>query len=218
VLHSIDRPLTKLAWLNVMLHLAGLAVAAVGMKPGSLMAPLPDRLAYLASRPLGWTIGWATWILCAIALVAFLAMLTHRLGERASVARLGLTIAIVGAGFDLCCDCTYILVFPMLATDRSTPESLFLVLERIVGIASMVIANGCYAIGILLTTIQLRGRAGTSRLAILVGYAIAVFGLILSAAGFTWVGWHAALATGPTILLFCVWVVLVARGEESPRR
>lgn len=211
----IERPLTKLAWLNVVLHIAGLVMAAVGMKAGSLMVPLPDRLTYLASRPAGWTIGWATWMLCAFALIAFLAILTHRLGERASLARLGLTIAVVGAAFDLCCDCIFILVFPMLAADQSAPERLFVVVERITGIASMVVANGCYSIGILLITIQLRERVGMSCLTILVGYAVAACGLVLSAAGFTWLGWHAALATGPTILLFCVWVVLVARTEEK---
>ena len=44
------------------------------------------------------------------------------------------------------------------------------------------------------------------------------FGLLLSAAGFTGVPWHAMWATPPTIGLFCVWVLLVARSLEPAGR
>ena len=43
------RPLMALAWLNVFLHLVALALAAVGMRPGSPLVPLHERLSYLAS-------------------------------------------------------------------------------------------------------------------------------------------------------------------------
>ena len=35
--------LTVLAWLNVCLHAAGLALAAVGMRPGTPLVSLPER-------------------------------------------------------------------------------------------------------------------------------------------------------------------------------
>jgi hypothetical protein len=42
---------------------------------------------------------------------------------------------------------------------------------------------------------------------------------MLAAAGFTYVPWHIAWGTAATIGLFCLWVVLVARGlaPEKPR-
>src|ERR1700682_714262 len=92
--------LTVLAWVNVCLHAAGLTLAVVGMKPGTPLSPLCQRLEYLASAPVGWTLGWACWMLCALLLIAFLAAVAHRLGDGGDLARLGLTIAVAGAAFD----------------------------------------------------------------------------------------------------------------------
>ena len=46
----------RLAMANIALHTLGLAAAALWMRPGSPGVPLADRLAYLADRPLGWSI------------------------------------------------------------------------------------------------------------------------------------------------------------------
>jgi hypothetical protein len=208
------RTLTALAWLNVVLHVAGLVFAYFGMRPGSPLVPLPQRLGYLAGAPPGWTLGWATWMLCGVALVAFLAVLVGRLGERADLARLGLTVAVVAAGFDLCCDSIFIVAFPALAAARPAYESLFLIVERVTGLVSLVIANGGYSVAVLLIALALRGRTGLVPGTIVVGYGVAGFGLLLAAAGFTGVPWHAAWATPPTIGLYCVWVLLVARSFE----
>jgi hypothetical protein len=212
------RPLIGLAWLNVFLHVLAMVLTAFGMRPGSPLVPLDERLDYLAGMPAGWTLAWVAWILCALALIAFLAILTHSLAEHARLAQLGLMIAVVGAGFDLCCDSIYLLVFPMLASWQPSAEALFLTVERVTGIVSLVIANGAYSIGILLLTLVLRGRPGLTRLTIAVGYAVAGFGLLLAAGGFTGMPWHIALATFPTIVLFCLWVVLVARSLEPAGR
>jgi hypothetical protein len=206
--------LTVLAWLNVCLHAAGLALAAVGMRPGTPLVSLPERLDYLAGAPLGWTLGWVTWMACAVLLIAFLAALTWRLRERDNLARLGLTIAVAGAACDLFCDTVYLLVLPMLASWRPPPEQLFLTVERLTGIGSLVIANGAYSVGILLISAALHGRPGVSLPAVWLGYAVGVAGLLLAAAGFTGEPAHAQWLTPPTIGLFCVWVVLVARSLE----
>jgi hypothetical protein len=210
--------LTWAAWINVVLHAAGLAIAAVGMKPGTPLVPLNDRLAYLAGAPIGWTLGWATWILCAVALVIYLAILTRHLCDGADLARLGLVIALVGAGFDVTCDLLYILVFPAAAAQPPAFAPTFVLLERAMGIVSMSVANSAYAIAILLTTLSLRGRPGFSRLVVVIGFAVSASGFLLSAAGITGVAWHAEFATGPTIGLFCVWVIMVARCVAQTRR
>ncbi len=207
--------LTALAWLNVVLHVLALAFAYFGLRPGSPLAPLPGRLEYLAGSPPGWSLGWASWMLCAAALVAFLAALPPRLGERADLARLGLTVAVAAAAFDLCCDALYIAVFPALAAEaRHSSPDVFLVVERLTGVASLIIANGGYSVAALLMTLALRGRNGLVRGTAAAGYGVAGFGLVLAAAGFTGLPWHAEWATPPTILLYCAWVLLVARSFE----
>jgi hypothetical protein len=207
-----------LAWLNVVVHVAGLVVAFFGMRPGTPLLPLRQRLDYLAGDPPGWSLGWATWMVCAVALVAFLAALVHRLGEGASLARLGLSVAVVAAAFDLCCDSVYVVVFPRLAAAQPPSEALFLAVERVTGVASLVIANGGYSVAALLITLALRGRKGLVPGTVGVGCAVAGLGLLLAAAGFTGVPWHAEWATPPTIGLYCVWTVLVARSFEPGGR
>lgn len=209
--------LTGLAWANVALHGAALALAAVGMSPGTPLTPLSERLEYLAGSPAGWVLGWASWMLCAVLLIAFLAAVTARLGASSELARLGLVIAIAGAAFDLCCDSVYILVLPMIASWRPVPEQLFLTVERMTGIASLVIANGGYSVGIVLVSAGLRGERGAGALAVGLGYAVGAAGLLLAAAGFTGSPQHALWATPPTIGLFCAWAVLVARGLRAGR-
>ena len=82
----------------------------------------------------------------------------------------------------------------------------------------MVIANGAYSVAILLLSATLRGRERCGPLTIGLGYVVGACGLLLAGAGFTGVPWHAEWATPPTIGLFCVWVVLVARGLQVDGR
>jgi hypothetical protein len=156
-------------------------------------------------------------MLCAVALITFLAVVINRLEDPTGLAPLGLTIAVAGAAFDLYCDAVYILGFPMLASQQPRPEALFLTVERLTGIASLVIANGAYSVGVLFLTLALRGHRGVASWTVVVGYATAGFGLLLAATAFTGVPWHAEWLTPPTIGLFCLWTVLVARGLESGR-
>lgn len=207
-------PVTALAWCSILCHLAGLAFAAVGMSPGTPLAPLPERLNYLAGSPLGWTLGWCCWMLCAILLIAFLVAVTRRLETNADLARLGLVIAIAGAAFDLFCDSVFICVLPMIASWRPVPEPLFLAVERITSIGSLAIANGAYSVAILLINVALREKTGPRPLTIWIGYGVCAAGLVLAAAGFTGSAQHAQWATLPTIGLFCVWQLLVARSLE----
>src|SRR5260370_40088637 len=108
---------------------------------------------------------------CAIALIAFLAVLTHRLGEHARLAQLGLMIALVGAGFDLFCDSVYLLVFPALASGPPPAEILFLTVERATGIASLAIAHGAHSVSLLLLTLALPAHLGLARVTAAPGYA-----------------------------------------------
>jgi hypothetical protein len=212
------RTLTDLAVVNVVLHVIGLVLALIGMGPGTPLVSLPERLDYLAHSPLGWTVGWVSWMLCSWVLLAFLAVLTQRLGEGAALARLGLTVAVVAAGFDLAADSIFLSVLPELAAATPRNEALFLALERLTGVVSLVVANGGYSVATLLFTIALSKREGLLRFTTAIGFAVAGFGFLLAGAGFTGVAWQAQWATPPTIGLYCVWTLLVARSlESSPR-
>ncbi len=209
-----SRPLSCLAWVNLVLHGAGLVLAVWGMGPGTPLAGLNERLQYLARNPPGWSLGWVVWMGCIPALLGFLAVLANRLPERRALAQFAVMLAVAGGAFDLFCDSVYLIVFPWLASRPPAEEGLFLGVERITSLGSLVVANGLYSFAILLLTVALRERTGLVRGTVLLGYAVAGSGLLLASAGFTALPWHAAAATGPAIGLYCVWVFFVARSFE----
>src|SRR5262249_4598431 len=152
-------------------------------------------------------LGWSIWMFCACSLIAFLAVAANRLSRPASMARLGLTISVVGCGFDLLCDSVYILAFPLVANWGRSPE-IFLTAERPRGIASLVLATGASSIGTLLIAGEMRRQRCGGMITYLVGLGVAGFGLVLAAAGFTNEPRHVEVATSVTMLFFFIWVIL----------
>lgn len=210
-----NRLLMHLAWWNVLVHLAALVFALYGMRPGSPAVPLDERRAYLAEHPLGWSLGWGAWMLCAGLQVAFYAALTQHLPTRLPAAFLAVALASAGAAVDLTCDVMWITVIPTLAAGGEAATPVFLALERFGLAVGLVVANGLYCIATLILTLCLRGRSGVGWPTLWAGYGVFGFGMLLSAAGFTGVVWQLEALTGPTILLFCAWVVLVARSTAG---
>jgi hypothetical protein len=209
------RDLTLLAWLIVGLHVIALALSAISIWPGSPLVPLPDRLTYLAGAPVGWALGWAVWMACAVALIAFLFAVSCRLGD-SKLAQLGLTIAVVGAGFDLFCDMIFILIFPIVAARPGPDHILFDTVAQITAIASFVIANGAYSLAVPLFTIALDTDLGLPRVTTAAGFGVGACGLVLTVAGVTEMPGLLTWATPLTIGIFCAWVVLVARSCAFP--
>jgi hypothetical protein len=210
------RALVRLAWLNVVLHGLGLVFAAVALGPGSPLAPAAERTAYLAARPWGWSLGWATWMLCALALVAFLAALFPHLDpQRREAAALTVALSAAGAAVDLLCDTLFIVLLPVLARDGPTP--LFLAFERTLGAGGAVVANGLYSLSVLLA-VACTPRGVEWRWARVLGVGTGVAGLSLVAAGFTGVPWHLVATTPLTIVAFMCWTLVVARAVSSSSR
>ena len=206
----------RLAWLNVVLHGLGLVFAAVALGPGSPLAPLSERTAYLAERPWGWSFGWTTWMLCALALVAFLAALVPRLDPaKREAAALTVVLSAAGAAVDLLCDTLFIVLLPVLARDGPTP--LFLAFERALGAGGAVVANGLYSLSVLLA-VWCSPRGAAWRWARVFGIVTGLAGLSLVAAGFTGVPWHLVATTPLTIVAFMCWTLAVARAVSSPAR
>ncbi len=213
--HLPARSLQSLAWGNVVLHAAGLLLAAVTLRPGTPLVPLPERMAYLAGRPWGWSVGWGVWMLCALALAAFFAALARRLPGESAPARLAVVLAGAGAAVDLLCDVLYITVLPLIASWATAEERLFLTVERIALAGGLVVANGLYSVGTLLLAWCLRDCPRRAAGTVVVGYAVFGFGMALAAAGFLSEPRLAEWATGPTIGLFCIWAVLAAYSVDA---
>jgi hypothetical protein len=214
----VNRPLHLLAWVNVLVHLLALALAAGGLRPGSALFGLEQRLAYLAAYPAAWSLGWASWMLCTLAFVAFFAALVRAVPGPADGLRLALVIGTAGGAVDLFCDLIQMTALPALAAAEPPPTALFLTMERVAGAGGLVVANGAYTLATLLATYGLPRRPGLSAVVIAVGWGVFVGGGLLVVAGFTDWTLLAAVGTGPMIGLFCAWVLLVARLVEGPGR
>ncbi|HEY1377899.1 MAG TPA: hypothetical protein VGF55_13955 [Gemmataceae bacterium] len=204
-------PLTVLAWLNVGLHVGGLALAAAFIRPGSPLTPLPERLAYLASAPAGWALAWGVWAACAAAMVSFTFVAARLVGS--PLARSALAVAVVAAVADLACDVQYVFSFPKGAFSAGSAAELFVRVERLTNWISLTVANGLYSVSTLLLSLALRAHPAI----LAVGTAVFASGMLLAAAGVTGVPEHALWATPPTIGLYCLWVLLVARSLTAER-
>jgi hypothetical protein len=207
------RGLLALAWANVALHGAGLALAVTGMRPGSPLVPLAERMAYLAGSPAGWTWGWGVWMVCSLLLTAYMVALERALPGPPALARLAVVLTAAGMAADLLCDVLQIGVLPLVAAQGPPGAPLFLALERLALTGGLTVANGLYTTGVLLMTLCLRRAGVPARLA---GFATAAGGYVMAAAGLIPAAALAAVATGPTILFYSLWTVLVARGLRRP--
>ena len=204
------RLLPALGWANVAFHGAGLAVVWFGMRPGSVVSPLSDRIAFLAGRPMGWTLGWGVWMLCALLLVAYMATLRLLVPGQSLAAQLALVFTAAGMAIDLLADAVQIQVLPLAA---QSGQPLFLAFERLALTAGATVANGLYTTGVLLMTLALGPRIG--RLARLAGAVTVASGALMALSGLLPSPDLLAASTGPAIGFYCLWTVLVARDLRS---
>jgi hypothetical protein len=179
----------------------GLVLALFGMRPGSPVVPLPERMEYLAGHPAGWTWGWGVWMVCSLLLLAYVAALRNRAPTFG--ADLALTLTAAGMGVDLMCDVVQIRALPL----ATASEPLFLSLEALVFTGGATVANGLYTAAVLIFTLTLR----IGHWARLAGFATVVFGTAMAVAGMIPSPRLLELATGPTIGFYSLWTILVAR-------
>jgi hypothetical protein len=182
---------------NVLLHLAGLVLGATAMRPGSIAEPLALRSAHLATHPLGWQVGWGVWMLSALTFVAFM----EQVVRRAPGALLALVLGAMGASVDLLCDAVQMLVLPLAASSDG-----FLAWERAANAGGLVVANGLYSIAVLVAALALPGRA----IKVTGGLTFAA-GMVMVAGGLADRPGLVVASAGPTILVYCGWVVVVSR-------
>jgi len=206
--------LMPLAIVNIAIHIFGLIFALFGMRPGSPLVSVDDRIRYLSQHPLGWSLGWGVWMMCDLAVIAFLFQTARRL--RNDLAWLAVGIILAGITVDLSCDSLFIVLLPHLAARQPVNEEIFLIAEKAINTISLVMGNGLITISTAVMTIAFWkpvDREVRNRLVYLtraLGIAIFIFGMLLSAAGFMAQPWLTEWMTGPTILSYCGWCGLVA--------
>jgi hypothetical protein len=206
---SSSRTLPALAWGNVVLHGLGLALAWFGMRPGSVVVPLAERMVWLAGRPAGWTWGWGVFMLCTLLLVAYMAALRSRIPGQPLAALLAVVFTAAGMAVDLLCDVLQMQALPLAAQAGPSDPGLFLVLERIAFTGGATVANGLYTTGVLLMTFCVRGLVGAP--ARFAGWATSVSGYAMVVAGLVPSPELLLITTGPTLGFYSLWTVLVAR-------
>jgi hypothetical protein len=205
---GIQAPLLiRLAWGNVFLHVVGLVVSWFWLRPGSLLVPLAERTSYLDSHGAVWGWGWAVWAVCAVALVAFNAALVEPLGERPFLPRLALVLSVGGMAVDLVCDAVQIWLLPGL------DGALFESFERLAFAGGATVANGLYTASVALLNVRLSGQARGTTLA--AGWVTVAAGSAMAVSGALGSPQLLQVATGPTIVGYSLWVVLVARNLDS---
>ena len=206
------RDLVPLAWANALVHAVGLACAVRWMAPGIPPVSLVERRAYLAHDAVAWSWSWGVWMVCALAFLAFAAALAQHLRAPGTLSRLSLALAQIAVAVDLSCDTLYAAALPMAA--RASSEAEFLVLERAVSLASIVVANGAYVLSVAAMAAHLRARGLASTGASASALVTTVSGLGMCAAAFADRPALMPLLTAPTILGFSLWAILVARDLE----
>jgi hypothetical protein len=204
--------LRRLAWAGVAAHAVGLGLAALGMRPGTPPFSVEERAAYVAAAPAGWTIGWATWMICALLLVAYAVALADALGG--PLARFAATVAAAGMAVDLLCDALQISLLPRLASPENPIGPLFGSWERALALGGQVVANGLYTVAVAGFGVALRGRPRMSLAGAACALTVAGGALMVGAC---FASWSPGLPLGTAVAIggYCAWTLLVARALDG---
>ena len=117
--------------------------------------PTYGRISKRGVFPLAWSLGWGTWMLCALLQISFYAVLARHLSEHADLARLAVTLACAGMAIDLSCDTIFLAVLPHFAAGGPENVPVFLALEKLTESVSLVVANSLYVFACFLLTLAL---------------------------------------------------------------
>jgi hypothetical protein len=203
----------SLKWLRIaalfafVFHALGLVVALFGIRFGTSVFPTEQRMAYVATSVWGWKAAWGVWFIAALTFVGFLAMIEKVWDATGVCARLSLIVGVAAASFDSLFDTLQIVVLPAVA-ERAPESNTFLMLAHFASAGGIILANGLYAIAVALMTCALSARL--SPIQRTSGWLVLVFGLLLTATGFTADPHLAELFAGPAIGTYMLWIVVMA--------
>ena len=190
----------KIAWFaagtHVLATIASLTLLLGGLPGGTDVV----RLLWIRDNPVRWTIGWLTWHLAVISLIALVVVLAMRFRDALSFTAVALTTA--GAGIDLHTQSRYIAVLPTLELEA------FNALDRELEVLTGYAANGLYTLAIVLLVIG--GRRMLPRSVLWLTIPIAISGFGLSVAAMMHDARLGLITAGILFPLFTVWTIEVA--------
>jgi hypothetical protein len=199
---------SSIAWLAAATHVIASLAMLLLLRRGLPGFSIEDRLAYITSHRVAWTIGWMSWQVAAISLIAFYAVLARRFGGIASITAMALAVA--GISIDLACETRYIGVMPELR------GAAFAMLDRELEVLIGYAANGLYTVAMLLLVIA--GRRELPRAALVLAVPVLLSGFALAAASLAHDARLEFITTAVLFPLFTLWIVLVGlwlRKSES---
>jgi hypothetical protein len=195
-----------IAWAAAAVNLLAAILLATVLRPG-----LPgqgrsgtDRLTYIRGHLWVWRLGWLTWNVAAITLIALFVVLALRVRERSKVlAALALICAGAGLAADVSAEAALIALVPAL------DGNAFLDAQRTSLLITGDVANGLYSLaGSLLTVAMWRSlMPGLRAIAVVVWGA----GFVLSAATIANSTGAQIVATAIVMPAFVVYAVLIGR-------
>jgi hypothetical protein len=167
---------------SVIAYTSGFVHAIATLLMAVVLAPgLTGNTAYIAEHRSAWTASWIVWQIAALSLVALYACFSQAAA----------LIATAGAAVDITSEWRYILSGPSRALD----------------VAIGGVANGLYTIGLIV----ILTRRDLPRGLRIVGAAVAIAGIAMSAGAFANMQPVEIAATATLFPLFIVWAILAGR-------
>ena len=196
------------AWFAAATHV----VAAVGMlfllRDGLPGFDESHRVFYLTAHRTAWTMGWLTWQVAVLSLIALYAVLALRFGGALSVT--AVAAATAGMAIDVATQMRYIAILPELRGDA------FARLDRELEVLTGYAANGLYTVGFALLVIAVRRVLPKSAVALAV--PVTASGFALAAAALLHSPRLEVVTSAILFPLFTLWIILIAlwlRKSES---
>lgn len=179
------------------------------MREGLLLdSTLDERIAYIAGNGVVWTLSWCVWMLSALGLFVFCAILADEL-QSTIVRTIGLALVALGIAPDLIAEVLFAFVIPEVI-DRGAASDTVGILEVIAIHLTGFLGNGLYNLGGMVLTV-LAAKQGLLKPWISAWGILAwSLGLLLSVAVAAGSMKAAELFTATSMVLSTVWMLIFA--------
>jgi hypothetical protein len=197
----------------VLFHTLGLAVAFFGIRFGTPVFSDGQRMAHVKGALWGWQVAWGVWMIAAATFVWFLAAVEKHWNAAGTCARLAMIVGVTAASLDCLFDVLQIAVLPAVAARGPEAKQTFLALAHLASAGGIILANGLYAVAVVLMTCAIGDNVSARSRAL--GWIVLATGLALSVVGFFTDPHLPEYFTGPAIGSYILWVVTVAWDGHS---
>ncbi|MBV8517605.1 MAG: hypothetical protein JO197_09415 [Acidobacteria bacterium] len=195
----MDTRAGSVAFLAAALHLLAALSLLLLLQPALPGAAYPARIAYLETHRAAWTLGWLTWQLAAMSLLALMAVLALRF--RGTVAVTAMCIAAAAFSIDFASESRYMGVLPELRGDA------FAALDRELDVLIGFAANGLYTIALaLLVGAGWRALPSAARI---LAVPVVASGLALAAASLAHDARAETISSAVLFPLLVLWMIVV---------